>query len=139
PRLAPWRLNVTVPATQLAVCGSLKVSTVAVAPVRVRVLTQSWLFSCAVRPPGLNVNWMGFGSEGPDTPMADSVAVPCQVPANAAGIVTPVAGVVCAGVVCAGVVCAGVLAALLAWPAGELLPAPACGWEGDPRASSRTP
>ena len=84
-------MNVVVPATQFAVCGSLKTSVVSVALVRVRVLTQSWFSSWAVRAPPANVNWMLFCSEGVVAPTGDIVAVPFQVPENAAGIVAPLA------------------------------------------------
>src|ERR1700730_14059843 len=73
----------------------------------------------------------------PDAPMADIVAVPCHVPANAAGIVTPVACV--AGVVCvAGVACVLAIAGLMC-PASELLCVPTGGPEGDLWVSSTMP
>src|SRR5271167_3822097 len=68
----------------------------------------------------------------PGTPMADIVAVPFQVPANAAGIVPPVAGV-------AGVASVLALAGLLAWPASELLCVPTGGPEGDLWVSNTMP
>ena len=43
-----------------------------------------------VRVPATKVNWMAFVSEGVVAPAGDIVAVPFQIPANAAGIVAPV-------------------------------------------------
>src|ERR1700728_3947357 len=105
------------PPTHVAFPGSLKVSTVAVVLVRVSVLRQGGggpSFSAAVVPPALSVNVIVFGSPRLGVPTGASVAVPAQVPANAAGMVAPVTR---AGVL-AGVVAAG---ALLVCAAAELL------------------
>ena len=66
---------------------------------------------------GLNV--MVLFSEGVVAPTGDIVAVPFQVPANAAGIAAPA---VAGG---ADAVCDTVEAGLLALPVSELLPEPA--------------
>jgi hypothetical protein len=93
----PCIVKVSVPATQAAVCGSLNVSTVAVLAVRVSVLTQSPLVSCALVAPATNVNVMLLVSPTPGLPSADMVAVPDQVPANGAGMVAPPAVAVLLG------------------------------------------
>src|SRR6266487_3061776 len=85
-----------------------------------------------VRAPAANVNVMVFVSPRPVPPTAAIVALPFQVPANAAGIVAPA--------VADGddAVCGTVAAGLLALPVSELLPEPAGERGGDPRVSSTT-
>src|SRR5213593_3382890 len=85
-----------------------------------------------VRSPATNVNVMLFDSATLVSPTAAIVALPFQVPANAAGIVAPL---VADG---GDVVCGTVEAGLLALPASELLPEPAGEAGGDPRVSSTT-
>src|SRR5579859_1522146 len=89
--------------------------------------------------PATNVNEMGLVSEMPGTPMADIFAVPDQVPANAGGIVPPVAGAVVAGVVagCPVVDCPVVAGAELLLPLVEPVAGPPL--PGDRLVSSRTP
>ena len=101
-------MNVTVPALQEGVCGSLKVSTAVVALVSVSTLTHSRLTSRAVCPPATSVNVMGFCMTKLGSLMADIVAVPAQVPANCAGMVGPAA-------------CAVAGVAVFGWPAGGVL------------------
>src|SRR5438132_13458171 len=72
-----------------------------------------------VRAPATNENVTLFVSPTLVSPTAAIVALPFQVPANAAGIVAPV---VAGG---ADVVCGAVAAALLELPASELPPGPA--------------
>jgi hypothetical protein len=66
------------------------------------------------------------------SPTAAIVALPFQVPANAAGIVAPV---VAGG---GDVVCGAAAAGLLVLPVSELSPEPAGEAGGDPRVSSTT-
>ena len=91
-----------------------------------------------VRAPATNVNVMLFASLRLVAPTADIVALPFQVPANAAGIVAPVVvgggGVAWVACVVSGAVAAG----LLAVPASELPPGPSGEAGGDPRVSSTT-
>src|SRR5207302_10944889 len=85
-----------------------------------------------VRAPVANVNVVVLFSDGVVASTGDIVAVPFQVPANAAGIVAPVT---------AGeddAVCGAVAAGLLALPVSELRPEPAGEEGGDPRVSSTT-
>src|SRR2546421_5393720 len=82
--------------------------------------------------PATNVNMTLFGSPRPVFPTAAIVALPFQVPANAAGIVAPV---VAGG---GDVLCDAVAAGLLALPASELRPESAREAGGDPRVSSTT-
>jgi hypothetical protein len=85
-----------------------------------------------VRPPATNVNLMALFSEGVVAPTGDIVAVPFQVPANAAGIAAPA--------VTGGddTACDTVEAGLLALPVRELLPEPAEEAGDDPRVSNTT-
>src|SRR5437764_10516905 len=85
-----------------------------------------------VRAPATNVNVTLFVSPTPVSPTAAIVALPFQVPANAAGIVAPL---VAGG---GAVVCGTVAAGLLALPASELRPESAGEAGGDPRVSSTT-
>src|SRR5215472_7869814 len=127
-------VNVTVPATHWSLPGSLKVSTVAVALVRVSVLMHASFVSWAVVPFAAIVNVMLLCSPRLGSATANIVAVPVQVPAKEDGIVAPAA--------CA-VAEAGVLACpageVLARPADELAAVPGGAEDGDPRVSSRTP
>src|SRR6185312_10982207 len=85
-----------------------------------------------VRAPATNVNVTLFVSPTPVSPTAAIVALPFQVPANAAGMVAPpVAGG-------GDVLCDTAAAGLLAVPASELAPDPAREAGGDPRVSSTT-
>src|SRR5690349_21739087 len=82
--------------------------------------------------PATNVNVTLFVSPMPVSPTAAIVALPFQVPANAAGIVAPlVAGE-------GDVLCDTAAAGLLAVPASELAPESARAAGGDPRVSSTT-
>ena len=94
-------------------------STVAVSFVKVSVLTQLWLFSWAVLAPATSVKVMLFASPKPGVPMAAIVAVPVQLPANAEGIVAPVACAVTDAALLLVVLAAllVVFAALPVWPA----------------------
>src|SRR5689334_4007224 len=85
-----------------------------------------------VRAPATNANVTLFVSPMPVLPTAAIVALPFQIPANAAGIVAPL---VAGG---GDVVCDAVAAGLLALPASELLPESAREAGGDPRVSSTT-
>src|SRR5712675_92733 len=87
-----------------------------------------------VRSPATNVNVMLFVSPTLVSPTAAIVALPFQVPANAAGTVAPVAGGGDDVAVAGGAVSAG----LLALPASELPPEPAGEAGGDPLVSSTT-
>ena len=98
------RVNVTVPATHRVFPGSLKVSTVAVALVRVSVLTHPSFVSWAVVAPWASVNEMLFDSPRLGAARANIVAVPAQVPANEDGIVTLAACAVAEADVLAGVI-----------------------------------
>src|SRR5215472_151398 len=127
-------VNVTVPATHWSLPGSLKVSTVAVALVRVSVLMHASFVSWAVVPFAAIVNVMLLCSPRLGSATANIVAVPVQVPANEAGIVAPAA-------------CAVAEAGVLACPAGEVLLRPAEELEavpggavvGDARVSNTMP
>src|SRR6476620_10076652 len=85
-----------------------------------------------VRAPATNVNVTLFVSPTPVSPTAAIVALPFQVPANAAGIVAPL---VAGG---GDVLCDTAAAGVLAVPASEFPPESAREAGGDPRVSSTT-